>query len=63
MVSVLASSAGDCGFENRSNQTKDFTIDIHCFSTKHAALRRNIKDWLTRNQNNKSGWGDLSILL
>ena len=35
MVSVLASSAVDCGFEPRSGQTKDYKIgDISCFSTE-----------------------------
>jgi hypothetical protein len=32
-----------------------------CFSVKHAALRRKSKDWLARNQNNVSEWGDISI--
>ena len=50
MVSVLASSAIDVGFEYRAGQTKDYKIGICCFSTKHAALRRKIKDWLARNQ-------------
>ena len=49
MVSVLASSVVDCGFEPRSGQTKDYKIGICCFSAKHAALRRKSKDWLTRN--------------
>ena len=39
MVSVLASSAVDRGFEPRSGQTKDYKIGICCFSTNHAALR------------------------
>jgi hypothetical protein len=52
MVSVLASSAIDCEFEIRSDQTKDYKIDISCFSAKHAALSRKSKDWLARNQNN-----------
>jgi hypothetical protein len=34
---------------------------ICCFSTKHAALRRKSKDWLARNQDNESEWGDMSI--
>jgi hypothetical protein len=54
MVSVLASSAIDRGFEPCSSQTKDYRIDICCFSTKHAALRRKSKDWLARNQDNVS---------
>ena len=44
MVSVLASSAGDRGFEPWSGQTKDYTIGICCFSAKHAALWRKSKD-------------------
>ena len=62
MVSVLVSSAVDRGFESRSGQTKDYEIAICCFSTKHAALRRKRKDWLVRNQDNVSEWGDMSIL-
>ena len=46
MVSVLVSSAVECGFEPRarSGQTKHFKIGICCFSAKHAALRRKSKD-------------------
>ena len=46
MVSLLASSAVDSGFEPRSGQTKDYKIGIGCFSTKYAALRGNSKNWL-----------------
>ena len=60
MVSVLASSAIDRGFEPRSGQTKDYEIGMCCFSAKHAALRRKSKDWLARNQNNVSEWSDIS---
>ena len=35
----------------------DFVLD----SAKHAALRRNSKDWLFRNQDNVSEWGDMYI--
>ena len=45
MVSMLASSAVDRGFETRSDQSEDYKIDICCFSTKHATLRRKSKDW------------------
>jgi hypothetical protein len=31
------------------------------FSDKHAVLKRKSKDWLTRNQDNVSEWGDMSI--
>ena len=61
MVSVLASSAVDRGFEPQSRETKDYKIGICCFSTKHAALRRKSKDWLARNQDNVSESGDMSI--
>ena len=61
MVSVLAPSAVDRGFEPRSGQTKDYKISICCFPAKHAALRRKNKDWLAaRNQNNVSEWSDMS---
>ncbi len=59
MVSVLASSAVDRGFEPQSGQTKDYKIGICCFSAKHAALRRKSNDWLARNQNNVSEWSDI----
>ena len=61
MISGLASSEVDHGFEPRSGQTKDYKIGICYFSTKHAALRRKSKDWLTRNQDDVSEWGDMSI--
>jgi hypothetical protein len=60
MVSVLASSAVDRGFEPRSGQAKDYKIGMCCFSAKHAALRRKSKDWLARNRNNVSEWSDMS---
>ena len=60
MVSVLASSAVDRGFEPRSGQIKDYKIGICCFSAKHAALKRKSKDWLDRNQDNVSEWSDMS---
>ena len=61
MVSVLASSAVDRGFEPRSGQTKDNKIGMCCFSAKRAALRRKEKDWLARNQDNVSEYLDMSI--
>jgi hypothetical protein len=61
MVNVLASSAIYREFEPRSDQTKDYEIDICCFSAMHAAFRRKGKDWLARNQNNVSEWSDMSI--
>jgi hypothetical protein len=61
MIRVFASSAVDRGFEPRSGQTRDYTIDICCFSAKHTVLRRKSKDCLARNRNNVSAWGDMSI--
>ena len=40
MVSVLALSAVDRGFEPRLGQIKDYEIGMCCFFAKHAALRR-----------------------
>jgi hypothetical protein len=60
MVSVLASSTIDCGYEPRSGQTKECKIGICCFSAKNASLRRKSKDWLARNRNNVSKWSDIS---
>jgi hypothetical protein len=59
MISVLASSVVDQGFESLSVQTKDFAIGICCFFAKHAALRKNT--WMSRNQNNVSEWGNMSV--
>jgi hypothetical protein len=40
IASVLASSAVDRGFDPRSGQTKNYKVDICCFSVKHTALRK-----------------------
>jgi hypothetical protein len=58
---VLVSSTIDCGLEHRSGKMKNYKIGIGCFSTKHAALRRKNKDWLARNHDNVSEWGDMPI--
>jgi hypothetical protein len=60
MVSVLALSAVDRGFESQSGQTKDYTIGICCFSAKYATLRRKRKYWVAWNQNNVCEWNDIS---
>ena len=52
IVSVLPLSVVDCGFEPCSDETKEYTIAICCFSAKHAPLRNKSQDWLVRNQNN-----------
>ena len=59
MVSVLASSAVDREFEFRSGQTKDYKINICCFTTNHAAFRLKSKDWLCSESANVSEWGDM----
>ena len=64
MVSTLGTL--DREFEPWLDQTKNYKnykkkIGICCFSAKHAALRRKSKDWLARNQDNVSEWGDMSI--
>jgi hypothetical protein len=56
-----AASAVNRGFETRSGETKDYEICICGFSTTPAALRRKSKDWLTRNQDSVSEWGDMLI--
>jgi hypothetical protein len=61
MVSVLSSSAIESGFEARSGQSKDYKIGICSISAKHALLRRKNRDWLARNEDNVSEWGDMSI--
>ena len=62
MVRLLVSSAVDRGVEPWLCQTKDYKIGICCFSAKHTALRRKSKDWLARNQDNVSEWGDMFII-
>ena len=54
LVSVLASGEVDRVFEPRLSQIKFYKIGIYCFSTKHAKLRSESKDWLARNQENVS---------
>ena len=44
MVSVLASSSVDGGFEPWSGQAKEYRIGICCFSAEHAALGNKNKD-------------------
>ena len=61
MVKVFSSSVVDHGFKSGSGQTKDYEIGICCFSAMHAALRRKRKDWLVRNYDNVSEWGDMHI--
>jgi hypothetical protein len=60
MVSMLASTTVDRGFEPRSGQTKDYKIGICCFSAKYAALGERAKTgllWIRI----MCEWGDMSI--
>ena len=61
MVSMLAPSAVDRGFEPRSGQTNDCKIGTGCISAKHVALRRKSKDWLAQNQDNVSISGAICL--
>jgi hypothetical protein len=60
MVRVLASSAGDRGFEPWSGQTKEYIIGICYFSTKNTALSSKNKYWLAWNQDNVSECSNMS---
>jgi hypothetical protein len=44
MVSEPASSAIDCGFGHRPDQTKNMLNCYCCLSSKHAVVRRKSKD-------------------
>ena len=44
MINVFSSSAVDQVFEPRSDQTKDYTIGMCCFSAKRTSLRIKSKD-------------------
>ena len=50
MISVLASSVVDSGFEPQSGHTKDYEINLCCLSANHTALRKKGKYWLAWNQ-------------
>jgi hypothetical protein len=54
MVSMLTQSVVYRGLKSRLGQTKDYKIDICCFSTKHVALRSKNKDWLASNNTIKN---------
>ena len=58
---MVTSCEVDCGFEPRSAQTKDYKIGICCFFAKNAILRKKSKEYLVRNQDNVSEWGDMPI--
>ena len=41
-------------------QTKDYKINICCFSAENASQMSKSKDWLGQNQNNVCEWSDMS---
>jgi hypothetical protein len=51
----------ECGrsWVRANGSNKYYNIGIYCFSAKHA-LRRESKDWLARNQDIVSEWGNMS---
>ena len=57
---MLASSAVNSGFETPGQVKPKTEIGICCFSAKHEALKRKIKDWLDQKQDNESEWGNMS---
>ena len=58
---VLTSSAVDLGFTPWLGKNRDYKIGICSVSAKHPALRSKRKNWLSRNQDDVSEWGDMSI--
>ena len=61
MVSVLALSVVDRGSSpGRAKPKKIKLVFVASPLFKHAALRRERKDWLALNQNNVSQWSDMS---
>ena len=61
MVSELTLSGVDCGFKPQSGHTKDYKIDICCFSARQTPSRKKSKYLLARNQDHVSEWGNTSI--
>ena len=55
------SIAVDRVFELRSGQTKNYKIDMCCFSAKETALMGKSKYWLAQYQINVPVWRDMSI--
>jgi hypothetical protein len=59
MVSVLASSAVDGGFDLWSGQTKDYKIRICCYSAQLQGVRGN-SCWIGLSRDNVFEWSDMS---
>ena len=60
VVSMLASSAVNRGFETPGQVKPKTEIGICCFSAKHEALKRKSKVWLDQKQDIESEWGNMS---
>ena len=60
IVRVLRLKCGKTWVRAQSGQTKMHNIDICCFIAKYAALWRNSKHWLARNQDHASERSDRS---
>jgi hypothetical protein len=58
MISMIAWSVVDCGFEPLLGQTKDYKINIYCFSAKYTV--RTKTGWL-RIRIMLSEWSDMLI--
>jgi hypothetical protein len=57
---MLASGVVDAEFKPRLGQTKDYKLDICCFSGKHTVLMRKSTENQAKNQDNVSEWSNLS---
>jgi len=61
LASILASGAGDEGYESQLGETNDYILGMCCFSANRAASREQSEYRLGRNQDNVSEWGAMSI--
>jgi hypothetical protein len=53
---------GGLGACLRAGQTKDYNIDMCCFSDTHVALSSEIEDWLAGNVSNSSDTSTRGLL-
>jgi len=60
MFAIVQHNTGlNHGFECSSGKTKDYKIDICCFSAKYAAIKSKSKHWLAWNQYNVFEWSNM----
>ena len=57
---TVTSSVVDHWLAPLSDQTKDYTLGICCFSGKYLVVRNKSKDWFAQNLDNVLGWGIMS---